>query len=29
MADFDYVEVDSAKLYTEVIGTLMDYCNEP
>lgn len=29
MADFDFVETDSAKLYTEVIGTLMDYCNEP
>lgn len=29
MADFDFVETDSAKLYTDVIGTLMDYCNEP
>lgn len=29
MADFDYVETDSAKLYTEIIGALMDFCNEP
>lgn len=29
MADFNYVETDSAKLYTDIIGTLMDYCNEP
>ena len=26
--DFDYVENDSAKLYTTIIGELMDYCNE-
>ena len=29
MADFDFVETDSSKLYTEIIGTLMDYCGEP
>lgn len=29
MANFDFVETDSSKLYTELIGTLMDYCNEP
>lgn len=29
MADFDFVETDSAKLYTDIIGALMDYCNEP
>ena len=29
MADFDFVETDSAKIYTSVIGNLMDYCNEP
>ena len=29
MADFDFVETDSAKIYTAVIGNLMDYCNEP
>ena len=29
MADFDFVETDSAKIYTMVIGNLMDYCNEP
>ena len=28
MADFDFVEVDSAKLYTTIIGSLMDSCNE-
>lgn len=28
MADFDFVETDSAKLYTSVIGSLMDHCNE-
>lgn len=28
MADFDFVETDSAKLYTEIIGSLMDSCNE-
>lgn len=28
MADFDFVETDSAKIYTTVIGNLMDYCNE-
>lgn len=27
--DFNFVETDSAKLYTTVIGQLMDYCNEP
>ena len=29
MADFDFVETDSAKIYTTIIGQLMDYCNEP
>ena len=29
MADFDFVETDSAKIYTAIIGSLMDYCNEP
>lgn len=29
MADFDFVETDSAKLYTDIIGRLMDACNEP
>lgn len=29
MADFDFVETDSAKIYTAIIGNLMDYCNEP
>lgn len=29
MADFDFVETDSAKIYTTIIGKLMDYCNEP
>lgn len=29
MADFDFVETDSAKIYTSIIGNLMDYCNEP
>ena len=28
MADFDFVEVDSAKLYTSIIGSLMDSCEE-
>ena len=28
MADFDFVETDSAKLYTAIIGSLMDECNE-
>lgn len=28
MADFNYVETDSAKIYTAVVGSLMDYCNE-
>ena len=28
MADFDFVETDSAKLYTTVIGSLMDSCDE-
>lgn len=26
--DFNYVETDSAKIYTTLIGNLMDYCNE-
>lgn len=26
--DFNYVETDSAKLYSTIIGALMDYCNE-
>lgn len=26
--DFNFVETDSAKLYTEIIGSLMDSCNE-
>ena len=29
MADFDFVETDSAKIYTSIIGNLMDSCNEP
>lgn len=29
MSDFNYVENDSAKLYTDIIGKLMDACNEP
>lgn len=29
MADINYVETDSAKIYTTVIEQLMDYCNEP
>ncbi len=29
MADFDFVETDSAKLYTSIIGSLMDSCDEP
>lgn len=29
MADFDFVETDSAKLYTSIIGSLMDSCEEP
>ena len=29
MADFDFVETDSAKIYTAIIGKLMDYCDEP
>lgn len=29
MADFDFVETDSAKIYTALIGALMDHCNEP
>lgn len=29
MADFEFVETDSAKLYTMVIKSLMDSCNEP
>lgn len=28
MADFDFVETDSAKIYTAIIGALMDNCNE-
>lgn len=28
MADFDFVDIDSAKLYTKVIGSLMDHCGE-
>lgn len=27
--DFDFVETDAAKLYTTIIGSLMEYCNEP
>lgn len=27
--DFNFVETDSAKLYTAIIGSLMDSCNEP
>lgn len=26
---FDFVENDSAKIYTTIIGSLMDYCDEP
>ncbi len=29
MADFDFVETDSAKIYTAIIGSLMDYCDDP
>ena len=28
MADFDFVETDSAKLYTTIIGSLMDHCDD-
>lgn len=28
MADFDFVETDSAKLYTQIIGSLMENCND-
>lgn len=28
MADFDFVETDSAKLYTTIIGSLMDSCDD-
>ncbi len=28
MADFDFVETDSAKIYTTFIGSLMDHCGE-
>ena len=28
MADFNFVETDSAKLYTAIIGSLMDECRE-
>ena len=28
MADIEFVTTDSAKIYTAVIGNLMDYCNE-
>ena len=28
MADFDFVETDSAKIYTAIVGSLMDHCNE-
>lgn len=28
MADFDFVETDSAKLYTAIIGSLMDSCDD-
>ena len=28
MADFDFVETDSAKIYTDIIGALMDYCDD-
>lgn len=27
--DYNFVETDSAKLYTAIIGNLMDYCDEP
>lgn len=26
--DFDFVETDSAKIYTAIVGSLMDYCDE-
>lgn len=29
MSEFDFVEADSAKIYTEVISQLMTNCNEP
>ena len=29
MADFNFVETDSAKIYTEIITSLMENCNEP
>lgn len=28
MADFDFVNTDSAEIYTAVIGSLMEHCNE-
>lgn len=27
--DYNFVETDSAKLYTAIVGNLMDYCDEP
>ena len=27
--NFDFVDTDSAKIYTTIIGALMDYCDEP
>lgn len=29
MADFNFVETDSAEIYTSIIGSLMESCNEP
>lgn len=29
MADYNFVDVDSSKIYNEVIGSLMESCNEP
>ena len=29
MADYNFVDVDSAKIYNEVVGSLMASCNEP
>ena len=29
MAEFDFIDVDSAKIYTNILTTLMSYCREP
>ena len=27
--DFNFVTTDAAKIYTAVVGSLMEYCGEP